>query len=121
RRPPLRLLLVVRLVPDLRVEPALDAGWTERRPQHVVLVEIHVTRAEAGVDRRGLLRLRVVHLELPAAGRERKGLARRMIRASLAPRQRRVLPDARRRPDPALAVHREAMRAGLAVPDRLLA
>ena len=74
RRPALRLLLVVRLVPDLRVEPALDTGGSEGRPQHVVLVEVHVTRAEARVNRRVLLRLRIVQLELSPAGRERKGL-----------------------------------------------
>ena len=51
RAPALRFLLVVRLVPDLGVEPALDAGRPERRPQHIVVVEIHVAPGEAGVDR----------------------------------------------------------------------
>ena len=85
------------------------------------LSKIHVTRAEARVDRRRLLRLRIVHLELPAALRERERLGRRMIRSRLTPRQRLVLPDSRRGPDTGLAVHREAVRAGLAGPDRFLA
>ncbi len=60
----------------------------EGRPQHVVLVEVHVTRAEARVDRRGLLGLRIVELELAAALRDRERLGRRMIRSGLTPRQR---------------------------------
>ena len=61
RAPALRCLLVVRLVPDLHVEPALDAGGSERRPQHVVVVEVHVAPGEARIDGRELLGLRVVH------------------------------------------------------------
>ena len=62
-RPALRLLLVVRLVEHLRVEPADDiAAAAAAGPQRVVRVlgELQVVRAEAGVDERELLRLRIV-------------------------------------------------------------
>src|ERR1700732_2935167 len=38
RAPALRLLLIVRFVPNLRIEPALDPRRPERRPQHIVVV-----------------------------------------------------------------------------------
>ena len=63
RAPALRFLLVVGLVPDLRIEPALDAGRSERRPQHIVVVEIHVAPRVAGVDRRQLFGVRIVELQ----------------------------------------------------------
>ena len=112
--PALRLLLVVGLVVDLRVEPAFDRA-AAGEPQHAVVVEIQVMRAEAGVDRRDLLGLRIVQLHLPAALRDRKRDRGRMIRALLAERRRLVRTDARGDPDAGLSVHREAVRGGLAV------
>src|SRR5262245_21770829 len=52
RAPTLRLLLVVGLIPTPDVEPAFHARRAGRRPQHVVVVHIHVTPAETGIDRR---------------------------------------------------------------------
>ena len=121
RAPALRQLLVVRLVPDLRVEPALDAGGPERRPQHVVVVEIHVAPREARIDRRRLLGLRIVDLEPALALIDREQLRRRMIRSRLAPRRRLGLADARRGPHATLLVHGEAVHGGLAVPDHFVA
>ena len=68
------------------------------------------------------LRLRVVHLHLPAALVDRERLGRRMIRAlpGRTPASRfgrmRAATQTRR-----LLVHREAVRVGLAVPDRFVA
>ena len=72
RAPALRFLLVVGLVPDLRIEPALDAGRSERRPQHIVVVEIHVAPRVAGVDRRQLFGVRIVELQSALALSDRE-------------------------------------------------
>ena len=105
RAPALRFLLVVRLVPDLGIEPALDAGRPERRPQHIVVVEIHVAPREAGVDRGRLFGFRIVELQPPLALIDREQLRRRMIRSRLAPCRRLGLTDARRSPHATLLIH----------------
>ena len=67
RRPALRRHLVAGLVEHLRVEPADDLA-AAARPQRAVRVfgEHQMVRAEARADVRELLRLRVVHLQMPA-------------------------------------------------------
>ena len=67
--PPLRLLLVVRLVVHLRVEPALDRT-AAGEPEHAVVVEIQVMRTEAGIDGRDLPGFWIVELHLPAVLRD---------------------------------------------------
>ena len=52
-RPALGLRFVLGLVVDLGVEPSLDRT-AAREPQHVVVVEVQMVRAEAGVDGRDL-------------------------------------------------------------------
>ncbi len=78
-------------------------------------------RPEAGVDRRDLLRLRVIQLHLASALGDRERLRRWMIRALPAPLRGLVGTDARRNPHARLLVHREAVRAGLRRPDHLIA
>ena len=111
----------MRLIPDLGIEPSLDAGGPERRPQHTVVVEIHVAPGEAGIDRGGLFGFRIVKFQPSLALIDREQLRRRMIRSRLAKCRRRGLPDTRRGPDARLLIHREAVHRGLAVPDRFVA
>src|SRR5437879_1341277 len=54
RAPALRFLLIVRLVPDLRIEPALNAGRPERGPEHIIVIEIDVAPGVTGGDGRKL-------------------------------------------------------------------
>ncbi len=82
-RPPLGLLLVLGLVVHACVEPTFDRP-TAGEPQHVVVIEVEMVRAEAGVNRRDLLGLRVVHLHLTPALRNRERLGRWMRRARFA-------------------------------------
>ena len=85
RGPALRLRGVAGLEIHLGVEPA-DHGQivlaVVGEPKRVVgvLGEVEVMRAEAGIDVRPLLRLRIVERELPAALRDRHHLRRRMVR-----------------------------------------
>src|SRR6202008_380719 len=63
-----RALLVVRLVEHLRVHPpSRPAPSAAARPQRIIRIlrKNEVMRPKAGVDRRELLRLRVVHRQLP--------------------------------------------------------
>ena len=87
RRPALRLLFVARLVEHLRVEPADDLS-AAARPQRAIRVlgEHQMVRAEARVDVRQLLRLRIVHRELAPGSIDREELRRRMRRSRLAER-----------------------------------
>ena len=121
RAPTLGFLLVVRLVPDPGVEPALNAGRPERRPQHIVVVHIHVAPGEAGVDRRRLFGFRFVELQPPLALSYRHQLRRRIFRSPLTPCRRVGLTDPRRSPYAGLLIHREAVDRRLAVPDHFVA
>src|SRR6516225_10095530 len=71
RSPALRLLFVFGLQIDLRIEPAFNHAAT-RKPQDILIVEIQMVRAEAGVDGRGLFGLRIVKFDLSAALIKRK-------------------------------------------------
>ena len=80
-----------------------------------------MVRLEAGADQRDLAGLGLDHRQVPRRGLQREHLGRRMVRALLAEVRIRRRADARGEPDPALLVVHRVVRAGLAVPDRLLA
>src|SRR4030095_671434 len=83
--PSLRGFFIVGLVPDFDVEPSLDAGGTEGRPQHIVVIEIHVSPAEAGVDRSEFLCFWIPHQQAARGLVDREQLCGRMIRTLTAP------------------------------------
>src|SRR5215813_9224725 len=125
RRQSLRLLLVAGLVEHRGVEPAehLVAGSAGAQIERVagVLAEVEMMGLRAGVDQRELLALRIVHRQLTAGLFDRKCFRGRMIRSLAAERRRVRRPDSRREPHPTLVVVHGIVRAGLAVPDRLVA
>ena len=119
-RPALRKLLVARLVEYAGVEPRHHRA-AAAEPQLVVLGEIQVVRAEAGVHGGDPASLRIPHLHLPVAARDGERLRRGVVGACLAERGRFGRPHPRRNPDPRAAVHGEAVRVALAVPDYVAA
>src|SRR5438128_2981784 len=118
--PPLRFCFVFGFQVDLRVEPALDHATTGE-PQGVVIVQVQVMCAEAGIDRRYLFRLWIVELNLSSALIDRKDLRRRVVGSLTAKCLRLILPNARCDPDAALTIHREAVGVRLTGPNGLVA
>src|SRR5262249_9760257 len=109
-----------RLHIDFGVEPTFDRT-AAGKPQRIVIVEVQVVRAEAGVNRRDLLGFGIVELDLAAALVDRHEFRRRMARSFLTERLRLILTDSRCNPYAAFLVHGEAVSVRLTRPDRLVA
>ncbi len=120
RRPALRLLGAAGLVEHLGVEPAGDRP-AAAGPQGVVLVEaeLQMMRAEAGIDEGELLRLRIVHRQLPFVAVERERLGVGIVRALAAEGRRAGRVIGPGHPDIALAVEHVVVIVELGVPDLL--
>ena len=110
------LLLVLRLVVHLGVDPAEHRAdqLVEVHGLVGVVVELQVMRRVARVDQRELLRLRVVVRCLAPAALQRKPV-RELVRGVVAPRRILVAADLRRHPDAALAVEHRVVRIGRVV------
>src|SRR5690606_28849771 len=119
RRPPLRRRGIAGLVELLRVEPA-DHLPTAAGPQRVVRIvirELQVVRAVAGVDESVFLRLRLIDRKLPSRTFDRENPGRGMIRAALAERGIVRGADACGVPDAAPGIEHRVVRIRAAVPD----
>src|SRR5580704_10071744 len=77
-------------------------------------------RTKTGVNERDLLRLWIVHGELPAARFERKGDCRRVARTFFAERWILARADSGGNPDSPLRIEHRVVHVGLAVPDRFV-
>ena len=91
--------------------------------ERVLVVEQVVVRGKAAVDRRELLRLRVVQLDLPVARARQREVLRELVRRPVLAERRLLLRSANpcRDPHASLAVHRHAAGVGLPLPDLLVA
>ena len=90
--------------------------------ERVVFVEQVVVRGKAGVDRRELLRLRVVQLNLPVARAWHREVLGELVRRAVLAERRLLLRSANpcRDPHASLGVHRHAAGVGLPLPDLLV-
>ena len=90
-------------------------GLTEN--QRIIFVEVVMVGCKAGVDHRELLRLRVVHLDLPRAWAGQREVLGEFVHRSVFAERRLFFRGASpsRHPHAAVAVHGDAARVGLSV------
>src|SRR5205823_1887672 len=114
--PALCLRFVFRLEINFCVEPTLDLA-AAREPQHIIIIEIQMMRAEASIHGCDLFRFRIVDFNLASALVNGKYLRGWVIRALLAKWLRLILSNPCSNPNAAFLIHREAVGIGLACPD----
>jgi len=111
----------VRLVERRGVDPAERVVLAEHDP--ALVVEVVVVRGKTRVNRRELLRPRVVHFDLPRARAGQRKILREPVRRSVLAERRLLLrrSNPRRHPHAPAAVHRHAAGIGRPLPNLLVA
>ena len=121
----MRSRLVAGLEVFLGVDPADDraTGATGGKPERVagVLGEDQMMRREAGVNIRNLIRLGIVHRDLPRRGLHWEQFCRGVIRSLAAEHRRLRRPDSCGQPHPTVLIEHWIVHRGLAFPDHLIA
>ena len=120
RAPSLRGGVVVGLVELQRVDPA--DGIVLAEDERVVFVELVMVCGKAAVDRRELLRIRVIQFDLPCARARHREVLGELVRRPVLAERRLLLWSASscRDPHASFAVHRHAAGVGLPLPDLLV-